>query len=433
VAKFSTSSESRNSKPAKPYPTFPLFPHASGRWAKKVRQKTRFYGRWGNVVAGEVIPVEDVEKSAADAKVEFDRCWPHHSQGREAPAIDAGEGCTVRDLCNAFLTAKTAVLLTGELSQYSFSEYQRTTDRIMAFFGRDRRVDDIRPDEFQSFRSSLAKGCNNVTLNSKVNRCRVVFKFASDRRLIERPVHYGGSFDRPSATTLRKVKNEAGENMLEREDVLKLLDAFDGKPIPVDGEEKPVQLPASPAMKAMTLLGVQAGLGNTDVATLPRSAVDLDKGWIVFPRPKTGVPRRIPLWPETVAALRQALTSRPSPIDEADADLCFITSRGTRYVRLQPSGTEGRFVTINSLSRRFEGVMDKIGIKARRGVNFYTLRHVFETQAGESRDQVAVDAVMGHVDPSMGGQYRERISDDRLKTVVETVRTWLFGAEGEVV
>ncbi len=33
---------------------------------------------------------------------------------------------------------------------------------------------------------------------------------------------------------------------------------------------------------------------------------------------------------------------------------------------------------------------------------------------------------MGHIDSSMAGHYRERISDERLRMVVECVRNWLF-------
>ena len=33
---------------------------------------------------------------------------------------------------------------------------------------------------------------------------------------------------------------------------------------------------------------------------------------------------------------------------------------------------------------------------------------------------------MGHVDSSMAGVYRERISDERLRAVVYTVHSWLW-------
>lgn len=54
-------------------------------------------------------------------------------------------------------------------------------------------------------------------------------------------------------------------------------------------------------LRAMIFLGLNCGFGNTDVANPPQSAVDLETGRIDFPRPKTEIPRRIPLWPETVA------------------------------------------------------------------------------------------------------------------------------------
>ena len=57
---------------------------------------------------------------------------------------------------------------------------------------------------------------------------------------------------------------------------------------------------------------------------------------------------------------------------------------------------------------------------------FYSLRHTFETQAGESRDQPAVDLVMGHSDSSMAANYRHGISDQRLQDVVNVVRSWLW-------
>lgn len=387
----------RPASPKKPYPEFSLFPHATGRWAKKIRGKHHYFGKIADDLDG------------AKALAQLNREWEYLSQGRTPPPVDTGDGCTIRNLCNAFLTMKRNRLDSGELSTHTFAKYYETCELLIGHFGRDRRVDDLRPDDFEGFRKALATGCGIVTLKSKVNRCRVILKHASDNRLIDRPVEYGRSFDRPSEKMLRQARNEAGERMYEANELRQILDAADS------------------TMRAMVLLGVNAAFGNTDVASLPQSAVDLDGGWVTFPRPKTAVQRRIPLWPETVAALREAIADRPTPKEPADSDLCFVTARGTRFVRVQESKTtEGRYVTINSLSRRFESLLKRLGINSRKGVGFYTLRHVFETIASESRDQVAVDAIMGHTDSSMAGAYRERISDKRLLDVVNVVHRWLF-------
>ena len=61
------------------------------------------------------------------------------------------------------------------------------------------------------------------------------------------------------------------------------------------------------------------------------------------------------------------------------------------------------------------------------GLGFYTLRHVFETIGGGTRDQVAVNAIMGHADQSMAGHYREFVEDWRLEAVADHVHAWLYG------
>jgi integrase len=144
------------------------------------------------------------------------------------------------------------------------------------------------------------------------------------------------------------------------------------------------------------------------------------------------------LWPETVAALKKAVIERPGAKDPVDANLVFLTRTGKRWVRFQAKRNKGKntgeetsnlaevVTSLDALSQQFAKLLSDLKINGRRGLGFYTLRHVFETVAGESKDQVAVNAIMGHVDPSMGAQYRERISDERLQAVTEDVRGWLF-------
>ena len=174
---------------------------------------------------------------------------------------------------------------------------------------------------------------------------------------------------------------------------------------------------AGPAMKAMILLGINGGLGNADCGRLPQSAIDLKKAVIDFPRPKTGIPRRFPLWTETVEAVIEALVKRPTHKREEDAGLVFVTKYGQAWEKDN---------TDQTLAKEFGKLLRALRINGRAGRGFYTLRHTFRTVADESKDQPAVDYMMGHEVAHMSSVYRETISDARLKAVADLVRAWLF-------
>jgi len=417
---------SKANTPAKPYPDFPLFAHQTGRWAKKVRGQLRFYGRWGHSVAGQIVPVDDVSGSAAEAKIEFDRCWPYHRLGKEPPVIQ--DGLTVRSLVNRFLKYKKTRLKSGELSAQCFDDYFRICVTLVKKLGKQTIVETLTPDDFEKLRKRFRKSVTSpVTLKNKINRARSVFKFAFDQRFIDRPVSFGKSFDRPPERQLRKARNEAGKNVYSRDEVLKILDALEGKPVAVGDKTEAVKLPSPNITKAWVLLGLNGGFGNTDVAQLRLSAINLETGWIDFARPKTEINRRIPLWPETVEALRKAIAERPKPASAENEDLCFLTSRGTQFVRVQPGkNNTKRFVVINGVLRKFGQVLSVLDVGQRKRIGFYTLRHNFETIGGGAKDQVALDFLMGHADQSMAAQYREGIDDQRLRDVVNYVRAWLW-------
>jgi integrase len=204
-------------------------------------------------------------------------------------------------------------------------------------------------------------------------------------------------------------------------------------------------------LRAMILLGANCGFGNADVANLPLRALDLKAGWVDYPRPKTGVSRRCPLWPETVEALKAAIAARPAPKDAADADLVFITKYGHRWVR-----THGeKHTPVDSVLLEFGKLLDRPRCPAcgalqakdaeecgkckwkpageqtwatlrREGIGFYALRHTFRTVADATKDFPAVRMVMGHADDSIDATYREGIDDSRLRAVADYVHGWLF-------
>jgi integrase len=382
-------------KPVKPAGC-PLFPHATRRWAKKIRGNTHYFGPW---------------RDLPGALAKYNREREDLEAGR-TPTPEAAEGLTMKLLVNKFLTAKRHLVDTSEITERSFCDYHRTCARLIDVFGKNRLVDDLTADDFENLRNKLAKVRGPVALGNEIGRCRVVFKYAVDNRLVDRPIAYGQNFNKPSRKVLRKARAERGPKMFEAAELRRII----GK--------------AGQPLKAMILLGINCGLGQSDVSSLPVSALDLDGGWMNFPRPKTGVARRCPLWKETASALREALARRPKAADTADADLVFITHRGNRFVRTQREVTEGepdRWTNKDAVSQEFRTLMIELGINGHRG--FYCLRRGFETIGGDSLDQVAVDSIMGHARDDMASVYRQRINDDRLMKVVNVVRAWLFPAK----
>lgn len=387
------------SKPAKPHPDFPLFPHATGRWAKKVRGKLHYFGAWADPDAALNKWIDQRDDLLA---------------GR-TPRV-SGEGVTVRDLVNRFLTSKRNLLDSGEITAGTFGGYFATCENIVGQFGRTRLVDDLAADDFEALRVSLAKRLGPVALGNEVNRCRMVFKFAADQGLINRPIRYGQSFNRPSRKTLRVAGRDKGARLFSPLEIRRLVNAAEGQ------------------LKAMVLLGINCGLGNSDIASLPLSALNLKAGWLNYPRAKTGIHRRCPLWPETVDALKKVVENRILPVKSADADLVFLTYRGRRWVRTEiktREGDEARLAinTTDALASVFGVLLSELGLR-RAGLGFYALRHSFETHGGEAKDQIAVDTIMGHAPEAadMSAVYRHGVSDERLKAVTDHVRGLVFPA-----
>jgi integrase len=100
-------------------------------------------------------------------------------------------------------------------------------------------------------------------------------------------------------------------------------------------------------------------------------------------------------------------------------DYVFITKYGNPWT---PKSEQGD----NPISKEMSKLLKKLKLN-RHGLGFYALRHTFETVAGESRDQAAVDFIMGHVPKSddMSAVYRERMLNKRLFRVARYVRHWL--------
>jgi hypothetical protein len=214
-------SAGKPTKPPKPTPDFPLFAHPNGSWAKKIRGKCHYFGPWA-------------DPDAALAKYNREKDALH--SGRK-PHEDT-DALTVKQMVNHFLNAKAELRDVGELSPRTWDDYKAVGDLLVDQFDKSRLVSDLGPDDFVELRHHLAKKFGPVALGNRIQRIRVIFKYASDNTVIDRPVQYGSEFKRPSKKTIRVDKATNGPKLFTPVEISRMLGA------------------ATLALKAMILLGI---------------------------------------------------------------------------------------------------------------------------------------------------------------------------------
>ncbi|HUY88992.1 MAG TPA: tyrosine-type recombinase/integrase [Pirellulales bacterium] len=239
-----------------------------------------------------------------------------------------------------------------------------------------------------------------TTVKNDLTRVRMFFLYVNEY-LTEKQIKYRKVLKSPAKRQLREAANLRGPRMFDAKKICALVKA------------------ASPQLRAMIYLGINCGFGNNDCGTLPIDQIDLENGWHTYWRPKTHNPRRCPLWPETVKALKEAVAKRPRPASKEVGGLVFLTREGTCWSK-EAGG--------NAISPEFRKLLKDLGIY-RPHETFYSLRRTFETVAAVTGEQVAIDHIMGHIAPTndMAAVYRQQVFDKPLLKVTNHVRAWLLG------
>ena len=386
----SSTSKAKNGKPR-----FPLFQHATGQWAKKVKGKLHYFGKDKDKALAEWVRVKDALLA-----------------GRPRPAETTADSklITVRELCNLFLDAKDKKVEVNKIKRRSWADYQVECARMVKILGASTPVDFLIEKDFDDLLEKISKGVKHKTAEGRIMRCRAVFRFGEKRRHTGPILYRMEDFTKPTRADIEREKGDS-QKVFDASEIRLLLSN------------------AGVNLKAMILLGINAGLGNTDIAALTPDNFDFDTGWMVKRREKTGKARRIPLWPETIEAVQAAISIRKSSV--GDCPFIFLTKQGNPFVQppkqRQDEDEKTRWsIGANPISSEFRKLRTSCGID---GANktFYALRHTFKT-VGENAtgNDVAVDYLMGHIDPSVSAIYRQYVLDERLLEVTDSIREWLF-------
>lgn len=356
---------------------------ASGNLALKRKGRTYYFG-----------------KDPALAASHYRRYQGVIESGQTVPSINEVDDSyySIADICNLFLMAQKKRVAEKTLSNRSFVDYKKTCEMFIEHVGRERDVDTLNAQDFSSYRDMIAGRRNLIGVGNEVTRVKTIFKWAFESEYLVKPIRFGPEFKRPPNKAVRRHRREKGPQLFTAKQVNMLLDEV------------------GLHLHAMVLLGINAGLKNADIGQFPVN-IDFSSGFIDYPRPKTEVDRRFPLWPETREALERSLSRRPEPQDGFER-LFFLTHEGKPWT--VPDSTK-----FDLVSQRTTQALQRLRIHE-PGMSFSWLRPTFRTRADEVKDQPAANFIMGHADNSMAAIYRQEISDERLVAVTEHVRKWLF-------
>ncbi len=202
-------------------------------------------------------------------------------------------------MCNHFLTHAGSKVQGGELRGKTWADYHNTCSVIVERVGRDRRVEDLGPADFRDLRVELSKTYGPHRVGKIVTVARMVFRHAFDVEMIDLAVRFGDKFKKPDKVLYRRSNRNSGRRLYTGDDLCRLIQACD----------------KNHQLRAMILLAVNGGLGQTDCGSLRITGCNLDHETphLDYPRIKTEIERVVPLWPETVPAIRKAIEHRHRP------------------------------------------------------------------------------------------------------------------------
>ena len=351
---------------------FPLTKHPTGQYCKKIKGKLYYFG--------------SDKSQALERYLEQAHCL--HT-GEPANTGSRTDNLSIKTMCNLYLDHLMSRTAIGELRPRHVPEKTLLLRAFAKFVGPDQLVSAVSILDLQNFRTRLIRaGLSGNTINCYLAAVKAMYNWAFDNEVIGRL---------PRLRAVKKLRSHKIERpTFTASQIWKLL------------ENARVQ------MKAMIWLGLNCGFGCTDCAELKWKSLDLENGRVAFPRGKTGIDRNLPLWPETIKALKEL------PIS---GELVFYTKRGNPWVTYKRVvGKDGRvkYTRTDSVTRAFSDLMKKTGIKMEKGVGFYTLRRTAATLTARSGDPFAVQRLLGHADLKMATTYVQDVSEQTDRAINNT-------------
>lgn len=367
----------------------PLFLADNGQWAKKIKGKRRYFGT----------DLDAALKRYANEK-------DHLLAGLTPPRADASP--TLGELANLYLESSRQRVAAEDVRADHTMHQERVLARLVASLGADAKLSRLTPADWSRVRADLSKPDPNTnrrglkrramaTVSLDMTRYRAFLNWCKRQKLITE-VDTAGALDPPPKRQRRLAKNSAGKRLWNPDHLRQMIDDADV------------------LFRPVVLLSINAAMGIADIALLKRSQFTAKTEYLDHPRNKTGVERRVWLWPETREAIAAAVAKRPEPSKQVYRDRLLLTKTGLPWHRVE--GGFARDLSTHITNRMTEA----IGTNMR----LYDCRRTFRTIGADSCDLESLNLSMGHEMAGEGQTYLQGGRDDRIRRVCEIVRTWLY-------
>jgi hypothetical protein len=133
-------SAGKTQKPNKPSLDYPLFVHAAGVWAKKIRGRTHYFGKW-----------DDPDGALKKYLVEKEALHAGRNPRQDPDAL------AMKELGNRFLIAKQVKVDAGGMTRRSQQDYFDACELVLENRGKSRLVPELGPDDSELPRAARVK------------------------------------------------------------------------------------------------------------------------------------------------------------------------------------------------------------------------------------------------------------------------------------
>lgn len=169
-----------------------MYAHGNGQWAKRIRGKIYYFGKW---------------ETPDEALKTYLRDCDHLQAGMPPPNQN---GHTILEVCDRYLVKRKRDVEAGELGKRTYEDYKKTCEILTGLAG-SLTIEQMNPEDWAKLRAQLCKGVGATTAANRIRIARTALRYLDE--IAQIMPRWGKNFSEPSQRTRCRARIEAGEQL----------------------------------------------------------------------------------------------------------------------------------------------------------------------------------------------------------------------------